>query len=52
MPQLVFVFVVLALICFLVSTVRGQFPAGRPVDWTAAGLGLLTLAWLVSTRGA
>jgi len=44
----VMVFVVLALICFLLGTVTAQFPAGRPIHWPSAGWALLTLAWLIS----
>jgi hypothetical protein len=44
---LVTIFVVLAMILFLVGTVNAQWPAGRSINWVAAGLALLTLAWLV-----
>ena len=50
-PTIVVVFVILALLCFLLGTINAQVPAGRSINWTAAGLALLTLAWLM-TRGA
>lgn len=45
------IFVVLALILFLVGAVNAQWPASRTINWVSAGLALLTLAWLVS-KGA
>jgi len=47
MPIIVLVFVILALICFLVGTINIQPPASRQINWTCAGLGLLVLAYLV-----
>jgi hypothetical protein len=46
MPMIVTVLVILALICFLVGTIKVQ-PPTRQIDWTCAGLGLLVLAYLV-----
>ena len=51
MALVVTIFVVLALLCFLVGTINVQVPAGRQINWVSAGLALLTLAWLVSTKG-
>jgi ABC-type uncharacterized transport system permease subunit len=48
---LTLIFVLLALLMFLIGTVNAQWPAGRSINWTAAGLALLTLAWIVSGRG-
>ena len=50
MPIVVLVFVILALVLFLVGVVNAQIPAGRQINWTAAGLALLTLAWLVGRQ--
>jgi hypothetical protein len=47
MPVIVLVFVILALIAFLVGVINAQVPAGRQINWVATGLALLTLAWLV-----
>jgi hypothetical protein len=41
------VFVVLALIFFLIGVVNAQIPVGRQINWVAAGLALLTIAWLI-----
>jgi hypothetical protein len=49
MPIIVLVFVILALLCFLVGTINVQPPATRQINWTCAGLALLTLAYLVRT---
>lgn len=48
--MLVTIFVVLALLCFLIGTVQPQYPQGKPIYWPSAGLALLTLAWLVSAK--
>ena len=45
------IFIVLALLMFLIGTVNPQWPSGRAINWVAAGLALLTLAWLV-VKGA
>lgn len=50
MPMLITVFAVLALLCFLAGTIQVQAPAPRPINWTAAGLALLTIIYLL-TRG-
>ena len=50
MPIIVIVFLVLALLCFLVGTINVQPPATRQINWTCAGLALLVLAYFV--RGA
>jgi hypothetical protein len=47
MPVIVLVFVIFALLSFLVGVVNAQIPAGRQINWVAAGLALLCLAWLV-----
>lgn len=47
MPIIVMVFLVLALLAFLLGTVNVQPPATRQIDWTCAGLALLVLAYLV-----
>lgn len=47
MPMIVTVFLILALICFLVGTVNVQPPGTRQIHWTCAGLALLVLAYLV-----
>ncbi len=47
MPMIVLVFVILALISFLVGTVNVQPPGTRQINWTSAGLALLALAYLV-----
>jgi len=49
--MMITVFVVLALLAFLVGTINKPIPAGSPINWISAGLALLTLAYLVSTRG-
>jgi VIT1/CCC1 family predicted Fe2+/Mn2+ transporter len=48
--MIVLVFVILALLCFLVGTVNIQPPGTRQINWMSAGLALLALAYLV--RGA
>jgi hypothetical protein len=52
MALMVNIFVVLGTLCFLIGTINVQ-PAGgaRQINWVSAGLALLTLAWLVSTKG-
>lgn len=45
------IFLVLALLSFLVGTINVQVPAGRQINWVSAGLALVTLAYLISTRG-
>ena len=50
MPMLITVLTVLALLCFLAGTVQIQPPAARPINWTAAGLALFTIVYLL-TRG-
>jgi ABC-type uncharacterized transport system permease subunit len=47
--MIVMVFIVLALLAFLVGTVNVQPPGTRQINWTCAGLALLTLAYLVRT---
>jgi len=46
MPMIVLVFVILALLCFLVGTINVQPPGTRQINWTCAGLVLLVLAYL------
>jgi uncharacterized membrane protein YGL010W len=41
------VFVIMALICFLVGTINAQLPASRSINWVSAGLTLVLVAWLV-----
>ena len=48
MPIIIVVFTVLALLCFLAGTVQIQPPAVRPINWTAAGLALLTIVYLLT----
>jgi ABC-type uncharacterized transport system permease subunit len=47
MPMVRMVFLVLALISFLVGTVNVQPPGTRQINWTSAGLALLVLAYFV-----
>lgn len=48
MPIIVIVFLIAALLCFLVGTINVQPPAPRPqINWTSAGLALLVLAYFV-----
>jgi uncharacterized membrane protein YGL010W len=47
MPTVALVFVYLALILFLVGTIKMQLPSGREINWVSAGLALVTIAWLV-----
>lgn len=49
MPIVVLVFLILALISFLIGTVNVQPPGTRQINWTCAGLALLVLAYLVRT---
>jgi hypothetical protein len=51
MALVINILVVLALLSFLIGTINVQVPAGRQINWVSAGLTLLTLAWLVSTKG-
>jgi ABC-type uncharacterized transport system permease subunit len=48
--MVVSVLVILGLLMFLIGTVNAQWPANRSINWVAAGLALLTLAWLVTAR--
>ncbi len=47
MPVIVMVFLVLALLCFLIGTINIQPPGTRQINWVSAGLALLVLAYLV-----
>jgi ABC-type uncharacterized transport system permease subunit len=41
------VFLILALVCFLVGTINIQPPGTRQINWVSAGLALLVLAYFV-----
>jgi ABC-type uncharacterized transport system permease subunit len=49
MPVIVTVFLIMALLCFLIGTINIQPPGTRQINWTSAGLALLVLAYLVRT---
>lgn len=51
MAVAIYVLLGLALLCFLLGTVNAQPPATRSIDWTSAGLGLLTLVYFVTAMG-
>ena len=47
MPIIRVVFLILALLCFLIGTVNPQPPVTRQINWQSAGLALLVIAYFV-----